>query len=126
MQSPLTTPIKTLNPNVTFPLIGVVPTGVVPGARSAGSGSMAVGGSIRPPPVHFRGVHGCSPPTQKLGRFSAVLRFVWSLQAAASSDQTRSEEHTSELQSQSNLVCRLLLEKKKKKTKEIDRDTLST
>src|SRR2546430_11276606 len=29
--------------------------------------------------------------------------------------QDRSEEHTSELQSQSNLVCRLLLEKKKKK-----------
>src|SRR3989475_7761100 len=29
----------------------------------------------------------------------------------------RSEEHTSELQSQSNLVCRLLLEKKKKHTK---------
>src|SRR2546427_2115255 len=29
----------------------------------------------------------------------------------------RSEEHTSELQSQSNLVCRLLLEKKKKKDK---------
>src|SRR5688572_32513993 len=28
----------------------------------------------------------------------------------------RSEEHTSELQSQSNLVCRLLLEKKKKST----------
>src|SRR5688572_32713720 len=28
----------------------------------------------------------------------------------------RSEEHTSELQSQSNLVCRLLIEKKKKKT----------
>src|SRR2546430_3800196 len=33
----------------------------------------------------------------------------------------RSEEHTSELQSQSNLVCRLLLEKKKKK---ITRHTL--
>src|SRR2546430_9397046 len=30
----------------------------------------------------------------------------------------RSEEHTSELQSQSNLVCRLLLEKKKKKTRD--------
>src|SRR2546427_8424028 len=29
-------------------------------------------------------------------------------------DSQRSEEHTSELQSQSNLVCRLLLEKKKK------------
>src|SRR2546430_3924325 len=31
------------------------------------------------------------------------------------SGDVRSEEHTSELQSQSNLVCRLLLEKKKKK-----------
>src|SRR5688572_32274723 len=31
----------------------------------------------------------------------------------------RSEEHTSELQSQSNLVCRLLLEKKKKINKKI-------
>src|SRR2546430_11667824 len=31
-------------------------------------------------------------------------------------DEQRSEEHTSELQSQSNLVCRLLLEKKKKST----------
>src|SRR2546427_1250017 len=30
-------------------------------------------------------------------------------------ERQRSEEHTSELQSQSNLVCRLLLEKKKKK-----------
>src|SRR2546430_6800503 len=32
----------------------------------------------------------------------------------------RSEEHTSELQSQSNLVCRLLLEKKKHKTTHIE------
>src|SRR2546427_4241941 len=32
----------------------------------------------------------------------------------AGHEQPRSEEHTSELQSQSNLVCRLLLEKKKK------------
>src|SRR2546427_5580980 len=32
----------------------------------------------------------------------------------------RSEEHTSELQSQSNLVCRLLLEKKKKKQKKTE------
>src|SRR2546430_11461734 len=34
--------------------------------------------------------------------------------------QGRSEEHTSELQSQSNLVCRLLLEKKKKDSR-VDR-----
>src|SRR6266567_8833312 len=31
--------------------------------------------------------------------------------------RARSEEHTSELQSQSNLVCRLLLEKKKKQSR---------
>src|SRR2546427_9358910 len=36
-------------------------------------------------------------------------------QADAGRAQGRSEEHTSELQSQSNLVCRLLLEKKKTK-----------
>src|SRR2546427_11673039 len=36
-------------------------------------------------------------------------------QAPAQHHGLRSEEHTSELQSQSNLVCRLLLEKKKKK-----------
>src|SRR5688572_32215618 len=36
--------------------------------------------------------------------------------SASTWNLTRSEEHTSELQSQSNLVCRLLLEKKKKKT----------
>src|SRR2546430_9371145 len=35
-------------------------------------------------------------------------------QADAAPDGARSEEHTSELQSQSNLVCRLLLEKKKR------------
>src|SRR5260221_9369834 len=39
-------------------------------------------------------------------------------QAARHAD--RSEEHTSELQSHSDLVCRLLLEKKKKKKKKTD------
>src|SRR5688572_31571701 len=37
----------------------------------------------------------------------------------------RSEEHTSELQSQSNLVCRLLLEKKKPKNTKAPRLTIS-
>src|SRR5260370_11114362 len=36
--------------------------------------------------------------------------------------QWRSEEHTSELQSHLNLVCRLLLEKKKKKSEKVDCD----
>src|SRR2546430_6287586 len=39
-----------------------------------------------------------------------VCKWLWHLGWSC-----RSEEHTSELQSQSNLVCRLLLEKKKKK-----------
>src|SRR2546430_10164370 len=38
------------------------------------------------------------------------------LLARAPGPRLRSEEHTSELQSQSNLVCRLLLEKKKQQT----------
>src|SRR5438132_7950399 len=42
----------------------------------------------------------------------------WRTSAASESGRcaARSEEHTSELQSHSDLVCRLLLEKKKKKT----------
>src|SRR2546430_13243175 len=50
-----------------------------------------------------------------------ILRgaFVWQVwkdySVESASHDSRSEEHTSELQSQSNLVCRLLLEKKKKK-----------
>src|SRR2546430_5455471 len=43
-----------------------------------------------------------------------VLVFRYLLDASAMPRAARSEEHTSELQSQSNLVCRLLLEKKKK------------
>src|SRR2546421_9543956 len=40
---------------------------------------------------------------------------------SSNSKPVRSEEHTSELQSRSDLVCRLLLEKKKKKThKEVE------
>src|SRR5688572_33415012 len=42
-----------------------------------------------------------------------------SISGSWKSRNCRSEEHTSELQSQSNLVCRLLLEKKKKKQTKI-------
>src|SRR2546430_7296469 len=42
------------------------------------------------------------------------LDFTGEALAAVNAADGRSEEHTSELQSQSNLVCRLLLEKKKK------------
>src|SRR2546430_10730305 len=43
-------------------------------------------------------------------------------QQARQQQQQRSEEHTSELQSQSNLVCRLLLEKKKRNCEHITDD----
>ena len=45
----------------------------------------------------------------------AVAAEKWDMPMAYSG--SRSEEHTSELQSLTNLVCRLLLEKKKQKTK---------
>src|SRR5688572_32587439 len=44
-----------------------------------------------------------------------ILRSSWTGWRLMATVFFRSEEHTSELQSQSNLVCRLLLEKKKKK-----------
>src|SRR2546430_11753003 len=47
--------------------------------------------------------------------FGFFRRIECSRRPAVMSYGNRSEEHTSELQSQSNLVCRLLLEKKKTK-----------
>src|SRR2546430_3321782 len=44
----------------------------------------------------------------------ALLAFTTLVAMNLLTRRARSEEHTSELQSQSNLVCRLLLEKKKK------------
>src|SRR5688572_31562094 len=49
----------------------------------------------------------------------AAALLMWLLVTFAWPSHLRSEEHTSELQSQSNLVCRLLLEKKKKNKKKI-------
>src|SRR2546430_12146250 len=45
------------------------------------------------------------------------------LAAIEALNKARSEEHTSELQSQSNLVCRLLLEKKKQTFYQVVRDS---
>src|SRR2546430_5385912 len=54
---------------------------------------------------------GCKRPTSHAA--SGWPTKLWSSPAYSFSCLGRSEEHTSELQSQSNLVCRLLLEKKK-------------
>src|SRR5258708_23314045 len=80
------------------------------------------------------------PPRSTLFPYTTLFRSVQKLQAASHGTscvfsesrmreihtmfRVRSEEHTSELQSPDHLVCRLLLEKKKKQTiKEIDKDT---
>src|SRR2546427_9317605 len=53
------------------------------------------------------------PPEQVAHLISADLFCCGLITLIQAMGATRSEEHTSELQSQSNLVCRLLLEKKK-------------
>src|SRR5436309_9465847 len=53
---------------------------------------------------------GCRP-----GSAAAFSSSATSTRRASCSYRSRSEEHTSELQSRENLVCRLLLEKKKKR-----------
>src|SRR5256886_13007620 len=58
-----------------------------------------------------------SPTLFRSGVIEVVPPLMWPTTSGAASRTTsaRSEEHTSELQSQSNLVCRLLLEKKKRR-----------
>src|ERR1035441_10804464 len=56
---------------------------------------------------------GCS--SQPWASISAIAGSLDSGGICSRSEQFRSEEHTSELQSLRHLVCRLLLEKKKKK-----------
>src|SRR5438093_9702638 len=57
--------------------------------------------------------------TNRVGPTRGAPRCRWrSTSAPCRFVQSRSEEHTSELQSLTNLVCRLLLEKKKKQTTE--------
>src|SRR5690348_18057634 len=65
----------------------------------------------------------CSGPSRPRGEhrmrcaYSARNQSGWTRSRALRTSASRSEEHTSELQSPVHLVCRLLLEKKKKKQK---------
>src|SRR5258706_6412402 len=58
-------------------------------------------------------LHGGRPQLKA----SRANRELWRRDSAHDPVEQRSEEHTSELQSLTNIVCRLLLEKKKKQTK---------
>src|SRR3989440_4983457 len=66
------------------------------------------------PGGHSWAAFGVANPANAVGRATAMLA---DLPTQNSPRSTRSEEHTSELQSRSDLVCRLLLEKKKKNKK---------
>src|SRR5690242_21540533 len=68
------------------------------------------------------------PPRSTLFPYTTLFRSIWCIWygftkdgrdggQSIGKDMMRSEEHTSELQSHVNLVCRLLLEKKKKSKK---------
>src|SRR2546430_6103345 len=62
------------------------------------------------------GVTGVTEPAPTRDHTELALEeFGASIEKNGQTIRVRSEEHTSELQSQSNIVCRLLLEKKKKK-----------
>src|SRR3712207_7151566 len=69
----------------------------LPISRGARSASRSAASSRAPPPAPPRVADGAPPG-----------------QTRSASPRPRSEEHTSELQSRQYLVCRLLLEKKKK------------
>src|SRR5260370_3703275 len=65
----------------------------------------------------FRSVVSYRPPELFIAwGFSRIFCTRQSVISETNSSLGRSEEHTSELQSHLNLVCRLLLEKKKKST----------
>src|SRR5437016_11448894 len=64
------------------------------------------GNFFKPVAKSARGDSGNNDRT-RIARVPGIMLIVWPI---------RSEEHTSELQSLTNLVCRLLLEKKKKNT----------
>src|SRR5260370_8972288 len=71
--------------------------------------------------IYTLSLHDALPISSGLGPGDHTITAVYSgdspyaASTSAPWDQQRSEEHTSELQSHLNLVCRLLLEKKKKK-----------
>src|SRR5260370_5545479 len=86
----------------------------IPGARFPGAPSPAC-------PIHagsygYQRVDLWTPVLAAKARLSSTNRFSGSV-----TDPLRSEEHTSELQSHLNLVCRLLLEKKKHSDRSIIR-----
>src|SRR5216683_7219363 len=72
---------------------------------------------VRTGPTEYKCVARCSAPDGELPSDRPAPSFSLSTgcRRLTRGGRSRSEEHTSELQSRSDLVCRLLLEKKKQK-----------
>src|SRR3989475_8386058 len=92
--------------------------------RHKGTGRARQGSTRSPHWRHGGIVFGPHPRDYRLGIPKKVRQLAKksALNARAREEAlfvVRSEEHTSELQSQSNLVCRLLLEKKKNKKRKV-------
>src|SRR5690606_41877881 len=92
------------NVNIVYVSFYVVPAITVICALSLHD-ALPIFGSRAWKPVRFK---RCSASTSPF-----VVADTWTARRANRSSYWRSEEHTSELQSRENLVCRLLLEKKK-------------
>src|SRR5437868_13246905 len=69
--------------------------------------------------IYTLSLHDALPISAKFWPRSINDREPWGLRTWGLVLENRSEEHTSELQSRFDLVCRLLLEKKKKKKNKI-------
>src|SRR5260370_5201295 len=68
-----------------------------------------------PPVLHLRGRPAdAGRAVRALAMVLSLVHDAFRVASLAGAQSDRSEEHTSELQSHLNLVCRLLLEKKKK------------
>src|SRR5258706_5016971 len=80
--------------------------------------SLAVGPAVRRRTPRPRATSRLRQHEARYERCASILSAC-----PATGDATRSEEHTSELQSLTNLVCRLLLEKKKKHGRQLDDGT---
>src|SRR5260370_26352207 len=73
----------------------------------------------------FRSRNGLLTAQTEIGQYKEAEARIQEYLKSGPDASLRSEEHTSELQSHLNLVCRLLLEKKKIKTAAVERDLIN-
>src|SRR6266480_3184777 len=114
-----------VSPTVGTPSVRNTTTPSAPSAGGAASASESAPATLVPPPASRRRTQACAPCAVSLETAVHPVAYRSTpLENAITRNRSpartvRSEEHTSELQSHVNLVCRLLLEKKKKKIKSL-------